>query len=1284
MRRNLITLFLAAALAAACNITDPVPEVRLTGDELGLEAVAAPPTKGFVEGTTLLDTPFDRVHSAMEDADKVPRTVVLSSWLYPQSGAGEDYLRDAVFAYDGGLWHHDPKVYWPLGARLDFLAYSSSLDLPSTAVSWHPDRCTARLTLQVDRRFTADDLMYAYAAPRAASSGTAVQMRFAHSQAWLQFALRATDGGVVTVDKVVLEDVYTSGALTVEPDGAAARGAWDFSRETGDDLAVEDAAGNTRFGLGAAAQHLDVLLPQQQQRDIVIWYHLAGSDRQLKYRVEAPVAHWVAGNRYAYDVTVTNTAVTVGATVEPWDATTVDTSDNEIRGTGSAVDRIGEDFDFTADSRFLWRVDDTEEYEQLDAADAEGDWGLEVSWPCGDYVVTLRNTGSGYQWSFRRDWAHEPLTFEVLTAGEIYISSSNNNSKTLRYTVNGGEMQTLSYTRSGSIPVEAGDVVKMYATGGFSNTRNTASFGTYTPKGTRILTGSGCTYNVCGNVKSIMNDQDDKCPFGLFYGNTGVISAENMVLPDYDMDNNSSNCPAAMFYNCTALTTAPASLGTISHTMNMAWMFFGCTALTDVPDLNMGKIYAAYMFYGCTSLVHAPRINATEIGSCESMFRACTSLTDVQDELPVMTLGTSAYNGMFYGCTSLVRAPRLPATTLGYASYQDMFRDCTSLTDVQAELPCTALSHDDGADYVYCRMFCGCTSLTRCPVLPSLAVGYSGYEGMFYGCTSLTSSCDLPATSIWCKSYYEMFYGCTAMTTAMEVLPAETVFGGSYGRMFMNCTSLRKGPEIMASQLSDISYLYRASELSSMFECCTSMTECTSEIRLREFGEGTMSSMFFRCSALLHGPKLRCESIRQRTAGTYSTSSLAWAFAECTSMVDIDFTYVPEVVYANGLIGTFFACGSLTGNIDFDFHDVRDNGCTALFYGCRSMGSMPSLTITTVAGNGTSTMSHHYLQDYYYYHEERRINSGYTGSLYAMFEYCGINTGLAIDVNLSAITEYPAGCCGYMFSNTAITAAPPMNACTAGKGSFEYMFYNDRNLVSPPADLDILSIGENSCQSMFEGCHALVSAPLISATNSASSSFNRMFKDCWVLAACPDLHFKDVANSACYEMFSGCNTITATPDITFTSVGNSGCYSMFYNCNRLVTASANIPAATLSENALRQMFYGCTSLVNAPDILATTVNTWSCGSMFSGCEKLRTAPVLRATTLATRCYELMFWNCRLLDAVTMLATDISANNCLNGWLSGVASSGTLTKDASMTSLPAGNSGVPSGWTVVDY
>ena len=98
---------------------------------------------------------------------------------------------------------------------------------------------------------------------------------------------------------------------------------------------------------------------------------------------------------------------------------------------------------------------------------------------------------------------------------------------------------------------------------------------------------------------------------------------------------------------------------------------------------------------------------------------------------------------------------------------------------------------------------------------------------------------------------------------------------------------------------------------------------------------------------------------------------------------------------------------------------------------------------------------------------------------------------------------------------------------------------------------------------------------------------------------------------------------------------------------------------------------------------ATTLSEACYVNMFNNCYSATTAPELPAKTLVTRCYQNMFNNCESLNYIKMLATDISATNCLNSWVSFVAPSGTFVKDASMTTLPTGTSGIPSGWTVQD-
>ena len=61
----------------------------------------------------------------------------------------------------------------------------------------------------------------------------------------------------------------------------------------------------------------------------------------------------------------------------------------------------------------------------------------------------------------------------------------------------------------------------------------------------------------------------------------------------------------------------------------------------------------------------------------------------------------------------------------------------------------------------------------------------------------------------------------------------------------------------------------------------------------------------------------------------------------------------------------------------------------------------------------------------------------------------------------------------------------------------------------------------------------------------------------------------------------------------------------------------------------------------------------------------------------------MFSNCTSLTTITCMATDISANDCVDVWLYKVSESGTFTKSADMNNWPTGDSGIPTGWTVIE-
>lgn len=221
--------------------------------------------------------------------------------------------------------------------------------------------------------------------------------------------------------------------------------------------------------------------------------------------------------------------------------------------------------------------------------------------------------------------------------------------------------------------------------------------------------------------------------------------------------------------------------------------------------------------------------------------------------------------------------------------------------------------------------------------------------------------------------------------------------------------------------------------------------------------------------------------------------------------------------------------------------------------------------------------------------------------------------------------------------------------------AFTALFLNDSFLVTAP-ELPATTLGEVCYYQMFKGCTALTTAPELPALTLAQNCYSSMFYGCTSLTTAPTLP-ATILKQACYqEMFQGCTGLTSAPAL---------------------------PATTLANYCYQSMFSGCVGLITAPALPATTLVGYCYQNMFKGCTGLTTAPELPATTLATSCYSSMFQGCTSLNYIKCLATDISATKCLTYWVSGVASTGTFVKDATMTGWTTGTSGIPSGWTVVD-
>ena len=359
-----------------------------------------------------------------------------------------------------------------------------------------------------------------------------------------------------------------------------------------------------------------------------------------------------------------------------------------------------------------------------------------------------------------------------------------------------------------------------------------------------------------------------------------------------------------------------------------------------------------------------------------------------------------------------------------------------------------------------------------------------------------------------------------------------------------------------------------------------------------------------------------------------------------------------------GSLGQFQAEGDLFGisgdimslvNSEEDVLEVYKSQFASLFKGCTSLTSAPELPATTLA------------------------EECYRG----MYASC---TSLTSAPELPA-TTLAKSCYASMFDGcTSLTTAPQLPATTLAQNCYGSMFGGCTSLTTAP-QLPATTLAQNCYCYMFIGCTSLTAAPQLPATTLAEWCYCGMFASCTSLTSAPDLPATTLAESCYASMFSGCTSLTSAPTKIPATTLAEGCYrGMYASCTSL-TAAPELPATTLAKWCYHGMFESCSNMTSAPDLPATTLAEGCYYGMFASCTSLTSAPDLPATTLADQCYRNMFGWCFNLSYIKCLATDISASECVSGWLDNVP--GVFVKAASMTDWPTGSSGIPEKWIIID-
>lgn len=317
----------------------------------------------------------------------------------------------------------------------------------------------------------------------------------------------------------------------------------------------------------------------------------------------------------------------------------------------------------------------------------------------------------------------------------------------------------------------------------------------------------------------------------MFAGCTSLRKAPKMPTVFYNKQTNAAQQFYAMFDGCVSLEDAPAEIEVNGEAVanifryfcrnciklrkapnivmkaplqdnssnDYADAFFNCVALEEPPEeivVGQTSYTCSNMFYGCTSLKKAPKIRVLNYHSSgrqfANMFAYCTSLEAPPDDFigNGIELPPYACSMMFYYCVSMKRALNLPVSAMGAFACQSMYAYCTSLEEPPVISALTV------GNYACTSMFSYCVSLKRIPALPATTLGQYCYIGMFQGAGDAYSAesghVELPAATLVANCYTNMFAACKCVTSVkMDFTSTPGYTTASIQSMFNGCQSIK-------------------------------------------------------------------------------------------------------------------------------------------------------------------------------------------------------------------------------------------------------------------------------------------------------------------------------------------------------------------------------------------------------------------------------------------------------------------------------------------------------------
>lgn len=776
------------------------------------------------------------------------------------------------------------------------------------------------------------------------------------------------------------------------------------------------------------------------------------------------------------------------------------------------------------------------------------------------------------------------------------------------------------------------------------------------------VTGSGL-FDVGGNIASLFRDNftEEDLPEenwgadatgwtfqSFFQDETGLVDASKLVLPMSTMVNSGSNAGYRyMFQGCTNLTSAPALPASTLTTNCYQSMFQGCTQLTAAPALPVTTLASncyESMFQSCTALTTAPKLLAeTLVSNCyKNMFNGCSSLneitmtargTNISSYLTGWVTGV-APTGDFYAYVNSTLAVGNSGIPTGWVNRKDFYVEAVEAGTVKF----------DGTGLEYSKNWEDWTSegINSISVSAGDIVRFRGVRsggtisstGNFNVAGNILSLAAEDYTSVTTGSFVGIFKDAEKLVSAADLVLPTTLQANCFNEMFSGCTSLTTPPTLSATTLAANCY-------KSMFSGCTSLTSAPA-LPATDLAANCYEAMFQNCTTLDATPTLPARTLAQ----------------ECYKSM-------------------FAGCTNLTVSPQLPAETLVDGCYDNMFNGCSNLAKV-YCSATTNLGNGFTT---NWLADVA---ASGLFVKNEAATTWPQPSPNGIPDGWTIPwsgFKIRAITNTTITF-NYNYSNSGIEYSlnegkdwtPYTAAFDLSAGQAACIRGTRTNYKNDSGD----QYGTPSSNPIFTAnalCYISgnIMTLLSDQNNLSESAFHGAFSKGKTAVDYIDIDPESplilpatTLPSKCYmQMFRNCTKLTRVPVFRAEVVNYRSCYNMFRDCIGLTSAEGiELPAMTLAIDCYRELFRGCTSLASA-------------------------APKLPAPTLVKECYRQMFSSTKITSLVC-LATDISAENCTNEWMSGVTNNNSRTfyKASSMSVGDGGWSrdshGIPSSWKVENY